>query len=361
MFLQAVVGNNRWNWSGGRGVGNETQHGGATAPGPRWSAHRDRDRARVQSIARRCGLDPVYVASVVEDAEHLVRDLVTDDGSIFAPPLMYTRVGDPVWDAVWRLFKARSLPEDLYTLEPPELAATLGLATEVVEQHPVYFELNLLSELAAIRTAYTNESLDDLGLVLFAWVDGFGRQADYPFGRPFEVPRVGSERQFAAWLEDHISVLAPFGYDLAPRVDPARQGGGRELAPGERRRPDRVYRVRHDDGPLRRGDRLVIESKTVMADVGALHGLRRCVDVERGEPAEGRERVFGLLIADGATVELQAALPEAGLGYLTLAALGYRDHLRGRAPLRDAEESPRLRHTLATGRGIHLLDGATAG
>ena len=51
------------------------------------------------------------------------------------------------------------------------------------------------------------------------------------------------------------------------------------------------------------------------------------VDLVESEVATDGQAVTGLLICDVTTVELPPRILDAGFDYLTLSAIGYRDHL----------------------------------
>ena len=114
---------------------------------------------------------------------------------------------------------------------------------------------------------------------------------------------------------------------------------------------------------------MVIENKAVVAGSEALEQVRRYMASARETLARGSEKVFGLLLADGSTVELGdllAADVEPDAGYVSLAALGYRRHLRDAAVVvRDVEDDPlRLLTTITEplhavgGRGLSAKDQA---
>ena len=92
--------------------------------------------------------------------------------------------------------------------------------------------------------------------------------------------------------------------------------------------PDLVCRFTENCEEGHADDWLVVENKATAVGQAALHQLSRYVDLPARVGAE-RERVHGLLLADGDSVNLRRGLEEAGLDYLSLTAVGYRDHLRG--------------------------------
>lgn len=90
------------------------------------------------------------------------------------------------------------------------------------------------------------------------------------------------------------------------------------------RRPDIVCRFVKACEGAQPGDWLVIELKVLPGGTAAVDQLAGyCAAIET-ELADSDERVFGLLICDGASHRVQEYATKSGMEYLSLAQLGYR-------------------------------------
>lgn len=72
------------------------------------------------------------------------------------------------------------------------------------------------------------------------------------------------------------------------------------------------------------GDWLVVENKATAAYIEAGDQVADHVALVHTELARPSEQVFGLLIADGASAQVQAHLSRLSIGYASLSTLGYR-------------------------------------
>ena len=304
----------------------------------------------IDTIATRTGHPRDLVESVVSDVRFAIDDLFADDVSLFLTGMVFMRRGDPVATRLWALLEDPNgaLPENLYKLEPSELATLLGLDLSLVERFPVAWAGDVLLAVMRLRDS---DDADEATILVFAdiideWLDTFIRPHAGRVRPLYEVSPVGLERHFEDWLVGRLAVLAPVGYsvELHGRQVHFRGAGFADL----------VCRVTVDEGVLRRGDWLIIENKAVVAGSAALAQVRRYVAAARVTHARGSERVFGLLLADGSTVELSDLLraePEPDVDYVSLAAIGYRRHLRDAAiVVREVEDDPLRSLTVVTER-----------
>ena len=327
----------------------------------------------IDTIVSRTGHPRDLVVSVVSDVRFAIDDLCADDLSLFLTGIVFMRRGDPVATRLWALLEDPNgaLPKNLDELEPSELATLLGLDLSLVEQFPVAWAVDVLSEVLRVRGL---EGADEATILVFAdiideWLDTFFRPPAGHIRPLYQVSPVGLERHFEDWLVRNLPLLAPFGYPVEVFSDPASRRTGRQWRFPGAGYADLVCRVTSDEATLRRGDWLVIENKAVVAGSEALEQVRRYMASARETLARGSERVFGLLLADGSTVELGdllAAEVEPDAEYVSLAVLGYRRHLRDAAVVvRDVEDDPlRLLTTITEplhavgGRGLSAKDQA---
>lgn len=280
----------------------------------------------INHLVRTTGASVHDATEFAEVVHELVEELVTDDVSVIAPPLILGRFGCPVLDRIFlRLEDPRwTLPESV-DIAPQELADALRLPVEVVEAYPVVGRFGLLAKVLD-RLAKDDDDAERYLALLDAWLSTYTEGS----GRDFEVLPTGSREAFRGWLLDRFDLLGRFGYParLADADDDRLDGRAHSFDDG--RRPDLVARITGDGDLVRRGDWLVIQHKATAVGHNAHDELAAHVDwlrAELGSHANGAA-VHGLLIADGASLLLERALRERGFGYLSMSALGYRHWVR---------------------------------
>ena len=280
----------------------------------------------INHLVRTLGVSVNEATAFAETVHEIVEELVTDDVSIIAPPLILGRFGCPVLDRLFmRLEDPRwTLPESV-DVSPEELALTLRLPVDVIEAYPVVGRFGLLAKVLD-RLAVADEDAETYLRMLDAWLSTYSEGS----GRDFEVLPTGSREAFRGWLLDRFDLLGRFGYParVADEFDDRLDGRAHSFDDG--RRPDLIARITGDGDVVRRGDWLVIQHKATAVGHNAHDELAAHVDwlrAELGAKLAGGE-VHGLLIADGASLLLERALRERGFGYVSLSALGYRHWVR---------------------------------
>jgi hypothetical protein len=280
----------------------------------------------INHLVRTTGVTVHEATTFAETVHEIVEELVTDDVSVIAPPLILGRFGCPVLDRVFmRLEDPRwQLPESV-DIAPAELAELLRLPVEVLEAYPVVGRFGLLAKVLD-RLAVSDEDAEKYLTLLDAWLSTYSEGS----GRDFEVLPTGSREAFRGWLLDRFDLLARFGFParLADLSDDRLDGRAHSFDDG--RRPDLVARITADGDVVRRGDWLVIQHKATAVGHNAHDELAAHVDWLRAElgPRLNGAQVHGLLIADGASLLLERALRERGFGYASMSALGYRHWVR---------------------------------
>ena len=280
----------------------------------------------INHLVRTSGVAVHEATAFVEAVHEIVEEMVTDDVSVIAPPLIIGRFGCPVLDRMFmRLEDPRwVLPESL-DVSPQELAGILRLPVDVLEAYPVVGRFGLLAKVLD-RLSVSDEDAEKYLQLLDTWLGTYAEGS----GRDFEVLPTGSREAFRGWLLDRFDMLGRFGYaarlaDLdTDRLD------GRAHSFDDGRRPDLVARITDDGDVVKRGDWLVVSYKATAVGHNAHDELAGHVDWLRAElgPRLNSAEVHGLLIADGASLLLERALRERGFGYLSLSALGYRHWVR---------------------------------
>jgi hypothetical protein len=291
----------------------------------------------VETLVQASGRERAEVDRFLSAAHHVVDDLVTDDVLVIAPPLVVGRVGCPVWERVRYLVKDEAEdPLAGFDGSAQEVAESLSLPVTLVERYPTAGLGTLALEIADLLGVSAEPELRSLYVLLEAWLDTYA-SADGSL-RGYRVRPAGPERHFEDWLVQNLHVLAEYDYPVRlAEVDGDRVAGRQVPVHGRRSIADLVCVVTADTDVVSVDDLVVVENKTSMVDAAA-DQLARYVDFLRA--STGRS-VRGLLIADGVTVDAGRALHEYGLGYLTLAAIGYRTFLRSRtgAPVWDPDET----------------------
>lgn len=302
----------------------------------------------IDAIVARTGHPRDLVMSVVRDIHFAIDDLSGDDISVFLAGFLIMRRGDPVAARLRALLEdpLTAAPKNLDGLEPVDLAAVLGLDLSLLERFPVAWAADVMFEVLLARGL---EAADEATVLVFAdiideWLDTFVKPPAGCRRDMYRVSPVGLERHFEDWLVENLSSLASVGYPVEIHRDPVNGKSGRQWPFIVAGRADMVCRVSADQPPLHRGDWLIVENKAVVAGPEALEQVRRYMAAARETLALGSERVFGLLLADGSTVELEdllAADGESEAAYISLARLGYRRHLKATADVvLEAEDDP---------------------
>lgn len=279
-------------------------------------------------VVSHTGFDAAWVADAVQDIRFVIDRYITDDWTVISPPFAAHRANDPVYEALRGCLQddAWNPPEDLQSLEPRELAQLLALDAAVPERYPIAWEADLLGDLLELRGEAAGSAPqrvvgppepEKLFKVLRAWTDAWTH--DGP-AVAYHVSRVGLERTFEDWLSRHLDILGTFGFPLQLVARQHRLASGRVA--------DLICTITSDTDDLKTGDLVVIENKATMADVQALHQVLSYAEELQSKQGPG-SRVAALLLADGVTIPLQERLYASGVAYVSLSALGYRDHLRG--------------------------------
>jgi hypothetical protein len=280
----------------------------------------------INHLVRTTGVTVHEATALAEAVHEIVEELVTDDVSVIAPPLILGRFGCPVLDRLFlRLEDPRWVLPESVDVPPEELAESLRLPVDVIEAYPVVGRFGLLAKVLD-RLAVADEDAEKYLALLDAWLSTYAEGS----GRDFEVLPTGSREAFRGWLLDRFDLLGRFGYParLADPDDDRLDGRAHSFDDG--RRPDLVARITADGDVVRRGDWLVIQHKATAVGHNAHDELAAHVDWLRAElgPQANGAAVHGLLIADGASLLLERALRERSFGYLSMSALGYRHWVR---------------------------------
>lgn len=284
----------------------------------------------ITEVSKATGVPQMHVGHLIRHIRHAVDKIFTDDCSVILGGWVLYRRGDPVVERLYQVDHSGPMPPDAKFVEDAGFAAWLGIDEELADTYPMAGEVSVLTELFADLSIREDEAAQrDITKVLYAWV-----QAQFTGDtiRRYNVSSVGLERHFEDWLENNMQALQRFGFELHVDSGTARHRGGRQFRFPDRRRPDLICRARKGSGELRAGDWVVIENKAGMADLPVLEQLEDYTAQTRRDFATKEERVFGLLLADGVTVPLQERLWEGGWSYISLSALGYRDHLFATSP-----------------------------
>lgn len=275
---------------------------------------------RVVEVTRR---PTEEVRQFLDLVRHVVDSLIADDQAVLVPPFFVADEDDPVFRRL--LFCLKDPRFELSYLgdsTPEELSESLRLPLDLVERYPLAGEGMVL--VGAVDTlGWEDDRLDEAQQVLRAWADTFVKKDGSR--RRYRVTPPGSEKTFEDWLESDLGVLDDFGYHV--RVADRKRDGldGRQHRLSPKLRPDLICRATRDSEVHRAGDWVVIENKTTFAHTPVDEQLSKYVD---WLGAEVDEAVHGLLLADGTSVRLRRALRERGHDWITLASLGYRDHVR---------------------------------
>ena len=273
----------------------------------------------IDRIASSTAVDAETVIDLVRSIREVVDELVTDNFSVIAPPLVLAYATDPVYAALREKALGVAEPVDWAVLDDEELAEWLGVDVALLEQHPVATEADIVFRLLERHSLPLRECPDSLRAfaVMNAWLDTFAS------GRGYAIGRAGLERHFEQWLVRNLNRLAPLGYPAQLWAGDGERNG-RQYRLSDGRVPDLICRCAVSDTVFARGDWLVIEHRATSVDDAAITQICGYVDQVKAELAQGTEKVFGLVLADGASPGRQAGLHAQGIGYLSLSALGYR-------------------------------------
>lgn len=280
----------------------------------------------LRAVAEQTGVELDEVVSLVGACRDAVDELIADDYSVLAPPLIYATASDPVYLALANRLETCTDAEgqECLSWDDARLAAWLGLDSTDLTRHPVADESELLHRLLqrlGLDLPSTPDNWPEEAqvqaqralVVLRAWVDTFPRQ------RRYQVGPAGLEKDFENWLLDNnLDRLTDLGYPVELEHRQLRMPGT------QWRIPDLICRFTADTGSASAGDWLVIENKATPAYLEAGDQLASYVTQVEADLARRGQRVFGLLIADGASARVQAHLDQLGLGYASLTSLGYR-------------------------------------
>lgn len=267
----------------------------------------------------------------VEGAVHAaVDDLLGDDVTVIATPAISARVNCPVWQRIRECVKDPEwdLPAFGWDSAPEELASALRLPVDLVERYPVVGPAGVAVRALAHLGYPDGGEPRSLADAVMSAVDEWAQS--HPFPRQHRMAPAGLERDFESWLVTELPVLEPFGFPVRLACQERDGVRGRQVRLATSSTADLVCRVERKSEFLEAdaGDWLVIENKTVPVGQPAAWQLARYVDhLQAAVP----EKVHGLLIADGTSVNLERALKERSFSYLSLAEIGYRKHLRSQA------------------------------
>ena len=310
--------------------------------------------ATADRIACELGEQRSWVDDVLRDLRFVLDRFIADDCTVFAPPFLARRRGDPVWVAL------RDLPDEdwekIASFDDDHLAGILGLDVNLVRRHPVVGQDDVLADLWDLHGVLDEGNRDAVPMaqrladVVYAWLDLWDPEVD-----EYWTSRIGLERDFQKWLITDLDRLEPFGLP----VELVRQ----EFQFSDKLKADVLCRATANSDLVRRGDLVVIENKAHMVDVAACEQLRGYVERAKAQVAAAAEKVHGVLIADGRTLELQQRLYDEGFSYISLSALGYRDWLRGSPEEVTEAEGPDLvrKAAMATGPVPSALSARATG
>lgn len=271
-------------------------------------------------LVDKTGMDPVLVDELSALAKHSLDQLVADDVSIIAPPLICFRKDDPV--ALRLIGKLRD-PEwhpsdDLLEQAPEVIASWLDLDADVVLRYPVGGEVQLLlGMIDATGHADDDPEAEELWRFLRVWIDSFSSR------RPCTTSRVGELDDVADWLARSAVQLRRVGVTDARKVADDCLLAHDELGA---------------DGGL---SHVLLLVHAGMAHTDELCRLVEGAGVLIAELGLSVDNVKLGLVADGLSVPAQHALDDYGFdwGYLSLSELGYRQYLFDEGRLDLAAES----------------------
>src|SRR5262245_23424519 len=284
----------------------------------------------INTVMQTTGESYDKVSKLCGIAHETVDELLTDDISVVAPPLVIGRLGCPVLDRLLlRLGDGQwQLPESVDVTEA-ELAETLMLPIETIARYPLVGRFGLLAR-CMDRLLIEDDEAERYLSILDAWLAVLGPEVE---GRPgqYQVWGLPKRDVFEGWLLARTELLHKLGYVVrlaSPELDGIR---GQQHMFVDGHRADLLFRFTHDCEKGAAGDWLVVETKTTAVGIGALDQLALSVDWLRAEARPGS--VHGLLIADGLSLEVERGLRERSFQYQSMTVLGYRRWVRLHSPL----------------------------
>ncbi len=284
----------------------------------------------INAVMQATGESYEKVSKLCGVAHETVDELLTDDISVVAPPLVIGRLGCPVLDRLLlRLGDGQwQLPESVDVTES-ELAETLMLPIETVARYPMAGRFGLLAR-CMDRLMIEDVDAEIYLKILDAWLATFAAGADGRPG-PYTVWGLPGRDAFEGWLLARLDILHKLGYAVRLANEDMDGVRGQQHMYVDGRRADLLMRFTHDCEKGVADDWLVIENKTTAVGIGALDQLALSVDWLRAESRPGE--VHGMLIADGLSLEVERGLRERSFDYLSMSQLGYRRWVRLHSPL----------------------------
>lgn len=284
----------------------------------------------INAVRQATGESYEKVSKLCTVAHETVDELVTDDISVVAPPLVIGRLGCPVLDRLLlRLGDGQwQLPESVDVTES-ELAETLMLPIDTVASYPLVGRFGLLAR-CMDRLMIPDADAEAYLRILDAWLATFAPDA---LGRPgtYTVWGLPDRDAFEGWLLARLDLLHKLGYAVRLANEDMDDVRGQQHMFVDGRRADLLMRFTHDCEKGAADDWLVVENKTTAVGIGALDQLALSVDWLRAESRPGE--VHGMLIADGLSLEVERGLRERSFDYLSMTQLGYRRWVRLHSPL----------------------------
>ena len=285
----------------------------------------------INAVMQTTGESYEKVSKLCGVAHETVDELLTDDISVVAPPLVIGRLGCPVLDRLLlRLGDGRwEFPESVDVTES-ELAETLMLPIETVAGYPMVGRFGLLAR-CMDRLMIEDVDAEQYLKILDAWLATF---APDEAGQPgsYSVWGLPNRDAFEGWLLARLDILHTLGYAVRLANEEMDGVRGQQHMYVDGRRADLLLRFTHDCEKGVADDWLVVENKTTAVGIGALDQLALSVDWLRAESRPGA--VHGMLIADGLSLEVERGLRERSFDYLSMSQLGYRRWVRLHSPVR---------------------------
>ncbi|WP_157559863.1 endonuclease NucS domain-containing protein [Nocardioides sp. Soil777] len=288
----------------------------------------------IKQIATETGQSHEVVERVVAAIHDAIDYWLADDYVVVLAPFTLAYGDSPTRRA---LVAAESdPPHDALHGDHLAIAKWLGLDFDDYVLNPVANRISLVAAIAD-RLDSADEEIDRLWAVLEAWETTYEDPR-----RVYQVSAAGREAKLEEWLVEHIAALRDHGFHLIV--------SHRQHVLPSRRRPDLIARILSDDDEHRIGDWLVLELKATRAYPDALRQLDDYVTEVREHIATGVETVHGLLIADGINHADQDLRSDLGIAFLSLAQIGYRQHLiehRSASPMVPSEPPRTLSPSVA--------------
>lgn len=292
----------------------------------------------IKQIATETGQSHEVVERVVAAIHDAIDYWLADDYVVVLAPFTLAYGDSPTRRA---LVAAESdPPHDALYGDHLAIAKWLGLDFDDYVLNPVANRISLVAAVAD-RLDSADEEIDRLWAVLEAWETTYEDPR-----RVYQVSPAGREAKLEEWLVEHIAALRDHGFHLIV--------SHRQHVLPSRRRPDLISRILSDDDEHRIGDWLVLELKATRAYPDALRQLDDYVTEVSEHIATGEEMVRGLLIADGINHADQDLRRDLGIAFLSLAQIGYRQHLiehRSASPMVPSEPPRTLSPSVAEAAG----------